>query len=153
MIARIRLHLTGAASPLQRDYCEADKHEDAVYAGSVEGCPAYDKVPLPRTGGTVHLPKERTSSGFAILQLPGKGRVFNLIPLQKLLKEQGVQIDIIGVDYCAYGAGYERNAREKWAPPLLYEMRLHQMTDALVEALEVTSSTYQKVIVMANSTA
>ncbi|CAE8596266.1 unnamed protein product [Polarella glacialis] len=153
LVARIRLHLAGAAAAVQCRYGDADQDEEELYRGSVQGCPAYDKVPLPRTGGTVHVPRERADSGLAILYLPGKGRVFNLFPLQKQMTEQGVKIDVVGVDYCAYGAGYERNVRERWAPRLLYEMRLHEMSDALVEALEVTSGIYRKVLVVANSTA
>lgn len=153
LVARLRQRWAGAAAQLKCSYCEADRDEEEVYSGRAAGCPAYDKVPLPRTGGTVHVPRRRADSGVAILCVPGKGRVFNLFPLQKMLQDQGVAVDIIGVDYCGYGAGFERSLRQRWLPPLLYEMRLGAMSEAVVEALEITSGIFRKVLVVANSTA
>eukprot|EP00927_Polykrikos_kofoidii_P057027 TRINITY_DN51138_c0_g1_i1.p1 TRINITY_DN51138_c0_g1~~TRINITY_DN51138_c0_g1_i1.p1 ORF type:complete len:509 (+),score=94.45 TRINITY_DN51138_c0_g1_i1:80-1606(+) len=140
-------------------YAGADGAEEAKGgAGSTKNgaCswPSYAQCSLPQSGGTLHTPRTPAGSGLAILVLPGKGRIFNLFPLQRELCARGnAEVDILGLDFCAYGAGYCRNVRDRWFPRLMNEMRLSDVSDALLEALDVAGQTYKKIMVVANSTA
>jgi len=153
-VVRLQLHFRGDPGQLRTANGEAEFHEGHVYAaeGKTWPWPPYVQLQLP-SGGTLHMPESPIDNGVAIFFLPGKGQIFNHFPLQGEMRSRGVKVDIVGLDFIAYGAGFRRNVEEHRFPRLLSEWRLVDVLRTLVEGLDATAAVYQKVLVVANSTA